>query len=123
MTENPKNEGNLADEFRNLGQNLIAAIQTAWDSDERRKFSDEFVHNMNEMQSTLRQEAEKLSASESAQKFKDDVEEIGEKLRSSETQDKIRQELLAALQTANLELQKVIDRWSKTQNQPPSNPQ
>jgi DNA-binding transcriptional regulator GbsR (MarR family) len=121
MSENPKNEDNLAEEVRTLAQNLIAALQAAWDSPERKQFTEEMVKGMDELQSTIRQEAEKLSASESAQKFKDDVEEMGEKLRSSETQNKIRQELLTALQTANSELQKVIDRWSSTENKPPSN--
>jgi hypothetical protein len=44
--------------------------------------------------------------------MKNDVEHIGEKIKAPETQATIRRELLAALQTMNTELQKVIDRWS-----------
>ena len=123
MADNPKNEDNLADEFRNLGQNLITAIQSAWDSPERKQLTDEVVKTMNEVGSTVRQEAEKFSISETGQKLRDDVEEVGEKLRSSETQNKIRQDLLAALQTANIELQKVIDRWSTPESETPSDSQ
>jgi hypothetical protein len=123
MSENPKNENNLADEFRNLGQNLIAALQAAWDSQERKQFTDEMVKGIDELGSTIRQEAERFSTSDTAQKIKDEVEEAGEKMRSSETKDKIRQDLLAALQTANLELQKVIDRWSGTNEDKPSGSQ
>ena len=115
MSNNPQNEENLADEFRNLGQNLIAALQAAWETPERKRLSDEVVNGLNEFGTTLRREAENFSSSQTGQKLKNDVEQVGEKIRSSDAQNKVRQELLSALKTANIELQKVIDRWSNSE--------
>lgn len=113
MTENPQPEENLTEEFRQLGRNLISALQTAWESPERKRLQQEVISGLNELGDTLRKEADVLSSSETAKKFKTNVEQIGEQIRSSEPQTKIRQELLGALRTANLELQKVIERWSE----------
>ncbi len=115
MTENPQPEENLTEEFRQLGRNLISALQTAWESPERKRLQQEVISGLNELGDTLRKEADVLSSSETAKKFKTNVEQIGEQIRSSEPQTKIRQELLGALRTANLELQKVIERWSEDQ--------
>jgi ribosomal protein L16 Arg81 hydroxylase len=113
MSDNPQPEEHLSEEFRNLGKNLISAVQAAWDSPDRKRLQDEVVGGLTELGVTLRKEAEYLSNSETGQQVKSNVEQIGERIRSSETQAKVRQELLAALKTANNEIQKVIDRWSE----------
>ena len=124
MSDKPQPEENLADEFRNLGQNLVAALQAAWDTPERKRLSEEVVDGLNEFGTTLRQEADHFSSSPAGQKLKNNVEQVGEKMRSSDAQNKIRQELLAALKTANVELQKVIDRWSNAEaGSPPASDQ
>jgi len=112
MSDYPKKDNDYAGEFHKLGQNLLAAIQAAWGSSERKQFTDEMVKAVDDLGSTIRQKTEDFSASESAQKLRDEVEEVGEKLRNAEIQEKVRKDVLTALQTANMELQKVIDRWA-----------
>jgi hypothetical protein len=112
MSENTPPEGNLGDEFRNLGKNLADALQAAWESPERKRILRDVETNLNEVGDTLKNEAEYFAESQTAQRLKSDIEQLGERVRSSEAQEKIRQELMKILQSANSELQKVIDRWS-----------
>jgi len=112
MSEKPQQEESLAEEFRTLGHNLVSALNAAWESPERKRLQDEVLGGLNELGATLQKEVDYLSKSETSQQVKSSVEQIGERIRSSETQVKVHQELLGALKTANLEIQKLIDRWS-----------
>ena len=112
MSENPPQDESLADEFRSLGKNLADAVQAAWDSPERKRLVQEVETNLVELSDAMKREVEYFSDSPTAQRLKNDIEELGERVRGSETQDRIRQEVIKILQNANSELQKVIDRWS-----------
>ncbi len=112
MTDNPKPESNLEDEFKALGQNLVAALRAAWDTPERKRVQDELVNGLNGLGKTIKQEADNFSGSPAGQQIKSSVEQVGERLRNVEAQEKVRQEILNALMAANTELQRVIDRWS-----------
>jgi len=112
MSDNPRPEGNLEDEFQVLGKNLVAALRAAWDTPERKRVQEELITGLNGLGSTLKQEADNFTNSPAGQQIKNGVEQVGERLRSAETQEKVRQELLNALKAANNELQKVIERWS-----------
>lgn len=123
MSENPEHEEGLASEFRALGKNLVSALNAAWESPERKRMQSEVLSGLNELGATLQKEVDNLSNSDASQQVKSSVEQIGERIRSSETQMKVRQELLSALKTANLEIQKVIDRWSVQPDDEPSEAQ
>jgi hypothetical protein len=73
---------------------------------------DEIAAGLNDLGSTLKREAEDLSSSPAANKVRTSVDQVGEKLRTQEMQNKVRGELINALQMVNSELQRVIDRWS-----------
>lgn len=112
MSENRPDEESLRDEFETLGRNLIDALRSAWEAPESRRLREEVTTGLSDLGSTLKREAENLSSSPAAQKVQTSVEGVGEKLRAPEVQDKVRRELIGALQVMNTELQKVIDRWS-----------
>ena len=112
MTENQSTEESLADEIQALGKNLMEALRAAWEKPERKRAQEQVMSGLNELGSTLRREAENFATSAAGQQIKTGVEQVGERLRSAETQEKVRRELLTALQAANIELQKVIERWS-----------
>ena len=111
MTEKPSTEEGLAEEFQALGKNLMEALRAAWEKPERKRVQEQVMTGLNELGSTLKREADHFASSSAGQQIKTGVEQVGERLRSEEAQEKIRQELLSALQSANAELQKVIDRW------------
>jgi hypothetical protein len=112
MTDDPRPEGNLEDEFQVLGKNLVAALRAAWDTPERKRVQEELISGLNGLGSSIKHEADNFAGSPAGQQIKNGVEQVSERLRSAETQDKVRQELLNALKAANLELQKVIEHWS-----------
>ena len=127
MSDNQPPEENLAEEFRNLGKNLADALRTGWESPERKRLQQEIESGLTDLGTTLKREVENFSSSPTGQQLKTDVEQLHERVRSGEAQEKVRQELLNALKTANAELKRVINQWSASrpdasQNEAPSEP-
>lgn len=112
MSEERAPEENLADEFRTLGKNLLEALRSAWDAPERKRLSEELESNLNELSATLRKEMDEFRESPTGQRLKDDLDDLGERVRSGAAESRVREELLAALRAANQELSKVAQRWS-----------
>jgi hypothetical protein len=115
MNDKPEPESNLRDEFSNLGKNLVEMLRTAWNSAEATRVQEEVTSGLNELGTTLRREAENFASSPTAQQIKEEMHQVGEKVRSTEFQSSVQHELLTALQTVNNELQKVIDDWTASQ--------
>jgi hypothetical protein len=111
MTDNSKPEENLEDEFRNLGQNLVEALRTAWDSPERKKLQQEIGNGLTELNATLKKEFDDFDSSETGQRLKSDVENLRQRVRSGEAEAKVRSELLNALRIANEEIRKATANW------------
>jgi len=101
MTEKEKN---IPDEFRELGVNLFGIIQSVWNSPERRKLTDDIELGLKEMGSSLQQGIDDLSESPTGQRMKADLDDFQERIKTGEAEEKIRSELLSALQTVNSEL-------------------
>jgi hypothetical protein len=110
---------NLAEEFRNLGRNFSNALQAAWESPERKRLQEEITTGMNELGETLSREAKKFNESDAGKQLKTEAKEFEERFRSGEVQDKVRQELITAMQSVNAELGKLIQKW---QSPPPETP-
>lgn len=111
MSENKAPENDIAEEFRNLGKNLAEAMRTAWESPERKRFQQEIEDGINAMGTTLRDEFENFIESPTGQRLRSDVKGVGEQIRTSETQQRAREELIAALKRANIEIQRATQRW------------
>jgi hypothetical protein len=117
MSENKPPENDLAEEFRNLGKNLADALRTAWESPERKKFQQEIENGINEMGATLSKEFGTFIESPTGQRLRSDVEDLGERIRTGETQQRAREELLAALERANIEIRRATERWKASQSE------
>jgi hypothetical protein len=115
MSEDKKPESSLTEEFRSLGKNLIDAAHATWDSPERQKLQKEIEDGMLEFRDAVNKEAEHWNESPTAQRLRADAENLGERVRSSEIEGKIRDELLIVLKSANLELENLANRWSPAQ--------
>lgn len=107
MSESKPPEGSLADEFRNLGQNLIEALRMAWESPERRRLQQEIESGLREF----------------GRAVESGYEEVKEQVVSGETQNRIREDLLSALQQVNNELKKATDQMAQRGGQPGSEEQ
>jgi hypothetical protein len=118
MSENEQSENDLTEEFRKLGKNLAEALRTAWESPERRKFQQEIENGINEMGTTLTKEFGTFIESPTGQRLKSDVQDLGERFRTGEAQQKARDELLNALKRANSEIQRATERWDASKSGP-----
>jgi DNA topoisomerase VI subunit B len=104
--QTPPPENEITDELKNLGQNLKGLLQTAWESDERRKLQQEIQKGVNEFQKAVSD----FETSPTGQKLKSDVQDLGERLRAGEVEAKMRGDLLSALRTLNDALAKATTK-------------
>lgn len=119
MSENKISEDNLKEEFRKLGKNLADTARAAWDNPERKKLQQEIEEGLSEMRGSLSREYEHFRQSPAAQRLKKDVQDIGERVRNSEIEGKIRNELIIALHQVNIELENLTTRWSDSSDVDP----
>lgn len=122
MNNTPHEEGDLAEEFRQLGKNLVDTLRMAWDSPERKKLQDEIESGLVEVAASLKKEADEFSTTAPGQHIKQEFDDLHRRWESGETETKARQELMNAIRLANSELQKWSDKWQKgsDENKTPS---
>ncbi|MBN2148932.1 MAG: hypothetical protein JW726_16205 [Anaerolineales bacterium] len=112
-SERPASE--IVEELRMLGQNIKDALSTAWQSDERKKVSQEIETGLAELGTQLSQAAKDFADSPTGQTLKADVEDFNQRLRSGEVESKVRNEVLGVLRTVNLEFRKATQRSSQAE--------
>jgi succinate dehydrogenase/fumarate reductase flavoprotein subunit len=114
MNETEKHEDILTDEFRNLGKNLTDVLRAAWESPERKNMQAEIEAGLNELGKSIDHEVSSFRQSPSGQRFKADMEDLNQRIRTGEVTNRAREELLAVLKRANAELQNVISHWGES---------
>ena len=125
MTGNPESEphGNfesrktedastsdVTSEFRLLGQNLKEILQSAWESEERRKLQREIEAGLSELGRTLNQTVEEVRESPTGQRIKSEAEGLRGRIHSGELESQLREDLLSALRRVNAELEKAASK-------------
>lgn len=107
MTKDSQEKDELRDEFERLGGNLRSVIQGAWESEERKRVSSEVQTSINQVGDAISRAAQDLSQDPTAQKLRQEVDEIAERVRSGELAEKVRTELIEVLQQVNDRLTKL----------------
>jgi hypothetical protein len=113
-------EGDLPDEFRKLGQNLKAALKSAWTSEEGRRLQRELQTGLAALQTGLSEAATELTAGPTGQQLRAEMEDLGQRLRSRQVESAVKSELLSALRAVNAELQKAAQ--PRAGDRPPDEP-
>jgi hypothetical protein len=103
-TTPPSNE--LLDELHNLGKNLKELLQTAWQSEERKKTQKDIETGLNELANTLSQAANEFTQSPTGQTLKADLQDLQQRIQTGEVETKVRTEVVSALRAANEGLKK-----------------
>ena len=111
MSEPQNTHDDLGDELRALGDTLRDMLQAAWESDERKRAQQEIETGLEDLARTLRSAGQEFSASPTGQRLKADVHDLHERLRASQVDDQVRQELVAGLRRVNEELGKGARAW------------
>ena len=112
MSQEKQPEGNLREEFRNLGQNIKNVLSGAWESQERRKLQKDVQDGLNELGKAVNELIDDVQSSEAGKKVVKGVDEFGEKLRRGEVEEKAREGILSALHKINAELEKAISKFT-----------
>lgn len=115
MSEEKQEHGNLRDEFRTFGQNLKDMINSAWESEERKKLQAEVEAGMRELGNVFDDLATDFKSGEMGQSIRREVDQFSERVRSGEVESKARQEILKALKLMNNELEKASQKFSDTE--------
>lgn len=120
MTEqNNENGGSIREEFQNLGENLKMAFTSAWESEERQKLQGEIEAGMRDLGTAMNEMADDIRTSETGQKIRQEVDDFGERVRSGEVESKVRAEIHKALQALNTELGKLNEKFSPAEEETP----
>ena len=109
--EQPNTEassGEILDELHNLGKNLKDLLQSAWESEERKKAQKEIETGLNDIIHTLSQTANDFVQSPTGQTLKADIEDLHQRIQTGEVEKKVRDEVVTALRMANEGLKKAV---------------
>jgi hypothetical protein len=101
-----KPSGDLVAELQELGRNLKDILQTAWESQERKKLQSEIESGLSQLGDSLNQAVDEFKESPAGQRVKSDAENLRAKIKTGEVENEIREDLLSVLRTMNAELQK-----------------
>jgi vacuolar-type H+-ATPase subunit E/Vma4 len=107
MNDEGKNGGTLADDFRRLGENFQSAMQTAWESEERKDLTREIKEGIQSVSDAIERTADQITESPKAQQLKAEIDELAERVRSGELTTKLREDLSEVLQKINAWLEQV----------------
>ena len=101
---------NISDQLNELGKNLREALQSAWESEERRKLQKEIEDGLANLGASLSEAAKDFSSSPTGQSLKEDVKDLQERWRTGEVRSKAHSEIVEALRKVNTELQKATKK-------------
>ncbi len=108
-------------QFQALGDSLVTAFRTAWESKENRQHLQDMRDGLEAMIDKVDQAIKEASASPEAQNVRREVEKAAESTRVAGEQalQEARPHLLSALRQVNAELQKVISRLEQKASDDP----
>ena len=115
MSDADKPQGDLSDEFRALGENLIAILHGAWESPQRKTLQQEIEAGLADVAATLSRASAEFGQSPAGQRLRAEFRDLQEHVHSGDVGAKARAELLAELQKINAELSKSAGRTSASQ--------
>jgi hypothetical protein len=118
----PPPENDLTSEFRALGDNLKSILKNVWESEETHKLKDEIHAGLTEFGRVTNETVEEFTQGETGQRLKTEAEDLRERIRSGDMEEKARQELLKVLQVINSELEKASTKWSQTKTEESEEP-
>lgn len=118
MTKNHQPESDLAAEFRRLGENFKDALQTAWESEERKNLSREIQTGLNAFGESIGQAADEFIESPTGQRVRADLDDLAKKVQSGEVVNGVREKLLEVLRKVNVDIEEALEGWTTPAEDP-----
>jgi hypothetical protein len=108
MNTEAKDPKPVENEFARLGENLRKAVEEAWQSEERKRLSDDLQEGIKELGDALSRTANDFVDSPTGQRLRADVEEFSSRVQEGEVVDRVESELVSVLDRLNQKLEEVI---------------
>ena len=102
--------GAILDELTTFGHKLAAAVQQAWESDQRKEIEGEIREGLRKAGERLDEVAEDLRGSDVTKDFKTRAGKVVDVVEESKLTHDVRRGLLAGLRRLNDELTELLDR-------------
>jgi hypothetical protein len=119
MTEGDQPESDLTAEFRRLGENLRNTLHSAWESEERKELMQEIEGGLKALSETVEKAVNEAVESPTGKRVRSDIEDLGERVRSGEIKQELRDEWIKVMRRVNEEIEKVIDDLSPSDPESP----
>ena len=123
MEETPKPEKNIADELRDLGDNLKNMLQTAWESEEAQKIKDEISSGLEEINKATNEAVEDISSGKTGQRIRDEAAAVRERVKTGEMKDQLRNDILKVLKVINSEIEDTLNSWKAPEEEASDEPE
>jgi hypothetical protein len=123
MSEDHTEKPDVAEEFRRLGKNLQDALQTAWESEERKSLTRDILSGLEGLSNAVEEAAHDLAESEVGKQVKEEVNDLAERVRKGEIADSLREDFMRALRKVNAELENITNRWTASEEEPVDPPE
>lgn len=111
MSDQNQPQGDFSDEVIKLGGNLKQVAQAALESEEFKKFQTEMNQGLTQLSESLNKFFQEVAESPTGQRVKTEIDDFQKSARTGEIEEKVRQDVIAALKKANEELEKAAKRW------------
>ena len=108
MASENKQPRSFDNEFERLGENLRQAVEAAWQSEERKRISEDLQAGIEEFGETLNRTANEFIESPTGQKMRAEVDDFSQRVQEGEVADRVESELLSVLNRLNQKLEEVI---------------
>jgi len=112
MTDPAENKDSISDEFSKLGDNIKNTFTALWESEDRKKATRGLEQGLTEIGKAIDNVAQEVTKGEAAQKIRQDVGDLQERLKSGQVEGRVREDLLQTLKKVNEEFGKFSQRWT-----------
>lgn len=108
MESDNRQQKSVENEFERLGENLRQAVEAAWQSEERKRISEDLQAGIEEFGETLNRTANEFIESPTGKRMRAEVDDFSRRVQEGEVADKVESELLSVLDRLNKKLEEVI---------------
>lgn len=108
MTEEKKSGGEIVDELHALGEQLVTAVKSLWDSEDARNVRQEIGDGFVELSHQVDDAIKTARESEATKEFETKVKETMDKARESDVAGQVQEGLVTGLRQLNDEMSKWV---------------
>ena len=121
--ENPTPQPDIANQFRELGENIKNFFHSAWESEESQKLRSELENGLNELGRATNEAVEEFKTSDTGQKFKAEADDFINRVETGEVEQKAREEISKVLGFINSELGSLNEKIKPTETTAAAEPE